>query len=95
MGFSERTFERGPKWSGSRFRRHASRLNVCSVSPKAEVQVALTPSQQGSNGYRIAASVRCTSKNALGAEKGCKLQDNEKSFTPRPSERICDQSWWP
>jgi hypothetical protein len=27
----------------------------------------LTPTQQGSNGYRIAASVCCTSKNALGS----------------------------
>jgi hypothetical protein len=33
----------------------------------------LTPTQQGSNGYRIAASVCCTSKNALGTEKGRKL----------------------
>jgi hypothetical protein len=27
--------------------------------------------------------------------KGRKLQDNQNSFTPRPSERICGQSWWP
>jgi hypothetical protein len=46
-------------------------------------------------GYRIAASVCCTSKNTLGTEKGRKLQDNQNSFTPWPSERICGQSWWP
>jgi hypothetical protein len=50
---------------------------------------------RGSNGYRIAASICCTSKNALGTEKGRKLQDNHNSFTPWPSERICGQSWWP
>jgi hypothetical protein len=37
---------------------------------------------QGSNGYRIAASVCCTSKNALGSQKGRKLQDNQNSFKP-------------
>jgi hypothetical protein len=42
--------------------------------PKAEVRVALTPIA-GSNGYRIAASVCCTSKkkNALGTEKGAQV----------------------
>src|SRR5712664_3160280 len=28
-------------------------------------------------------------------KKGRKLQDNQNSFTPWPSERICGQSWWP
>jgi hypothetical protein len=45
-----------------------------------------SPTPWGSNGYRIAASACCTSQNALGTEKGRKLQDNHNSFTPWPSE---------
>jgi hypothetical protein len=62
---------------------------------KAEVKVALTPI--AAELQRISSRDRSVhvEERARHRKRGRKLQDNQNSFTPLPSERICGRSWWP
>src|ERR1700687_589372 len=54
--------------------RTCAERNGTSVScQRRKCRLLCPPSQQGFNGYRIAASVCWTSKNALGTEKGAQV----------------------
>ena len=64
------------------------RLDLCPVCGGRLGEIGLAPRSSTLHLLQV-------EERARHRKKGRKLQDDQNSFTPSRSERICGRSWWP